>query len=658
MNLMINLRQLGAIAVLFTTLILWSESDAGQLAIAPIDLPVALVNVHPRLYAKTTQLDEIKALCQTTPPYKEFYQRFMKQADHIRPPTEKIIWDRDYGNKLWDLTAAWRFSGDPAFLAKAKAWAIVIKDCPDSYFQDFFSGHLLCGMALFYDWCYADLSAAERETVRTFLVRGTRLTKAYLDKTKVRYLLSNQWQIRIAGIGLSALALDDHPGESSAWVDWAVREMGEMENATADDGVTVEGVGYGQYGVDFTMRFLDLTKDLLGINFYRSPWWSNNALFQLYQTTPRASWKSRTRFTNRPDTSWLNVDIGDCPRYNWYGPDYLLRGIAKETGNSYAQWLADVEDAGNYQAGNSWLNLIRYDARVKAKEPSDLPTLHHFENTGIVSARSDWSGRESLISFICGPYYGHKAVDHYDFDLGGGHAHPNANAFAIFGAGEWLVAYPGYERRMGVYENTLIVDGKGQLGQDIKLGYWNAMPLLTNHLHPRILKVESNPAFDYIIGDATPSYDGLTKWQRHLLFIKPNTLLVLDEIAAPQEHDYKLLFHCEATPSKGLPQKQGAWLVKGDKALLLVQALTTEQVQAIGGAALIKARHGDGTMEKFCVMLQKHTDNWRSATAFNWTDGSVPPVPVHLDRHGNSWSFSVGTAIWVFDWSANTLRKI
>ncbi len=534
-------------AGLFAAMTLWGgpvagagkEIEGGKPVLSPtsIAFPAALVKVHPRLFAKATRLDEIKTLCQTTPPYKEFYERFKKQADHIRLPSGKIAWDRDYGNKLWDLTAAWRLSGDPACLAKAKAWAMLIKDCPDSYFQDFFSGHLMCGMALFYDWCYGELSPEQREATRAFLARGARQTRAYLDQSKVRYLLSNQWQIRIASVGLCALALDDHPGESSAWVDWAVREMAEMENAAADDGVTVEGVGYGQYGLEFTMRFHDLARDLLGVNFYQNPWWSNNALFQLYQTTPRASWKAKTRFANKPDTCWLNVDIGDCPRYNWYGPDHLLRGIAKATGNPYAQWLADAENAGSHQAGDNWLNLIRYDAHVKAQEPSGLPTLHHFENTGIISARSDWSGKESLISFLCGPFFGHKAVDRYDFDLGGGHAHPNANAFAIFGGGEWLVAYPGYVRRMAEYENTLIVDGKGQLGQDVKSGSWNAMPLLANHLHPRVLKAESTPAFDHVAGDATSSYAGLAKWQRHLLFLKPNTLLVLDDIAAPQEHN-------------------------------------------------------------------------------------------------------------------------
>ncbi|MEI7728733.1 MAG: hypothetical protein WCO56_04145, partial [Verrucomicrobiota bacterium] len=121
--------------------------------------------------------------------------------------------------------------------------------------------------------------------------------------------------------------------------------------------------------------------------------------------------------------------------------------------------------------------------------------------------------------------------------------------------------------------------------------------------------------------------------------------------------NYKLLFHCEAASAKAAPQGQGTWLVKGDKALLLVQALTPEQVQAGGGPFLFKARHGDGTTEKFCLTLQKRAPNWRSATAFNWTDGAAQPVPVQFESHGTSWKFTAGTAAWVFDWTTTTLRK-
>jgi hypothetical protein len=46
----------------------------------------------------------------------------------------------------------------------------------------------------------------------------------------------------------------------------------------------------------------------------------------------------------------LWVNIADCPRGHWYGPDYLLRGLAREFQDGHAQWLAQqVGDAARQQ---------------------------------------------------------------------------------------------------------------------------------------------------------------------------------------------------------------------------------------------------------------------------------------------------------------------
>jgi hypothetical protein len=82
--------------------------------------------------------------------------------------------------------------------------------------------------------------------------------------------------------------------------------------------------------------------------------------------------------------------------------------------------------------------------------------LRHFEDLGIVSARSDWSGDESLLVFKCGPFLGHKAVGEFSFDPGGGHVHPDANHFVLFGAGEWLIRDDGYHAKWTGQHNTLL----------------------------------------------------------------------------------------------------------------------------------------------------------------------------------------------------------
>ena len=626
--------------------------------------------VHPRLFVDEHRLDEIKKLIQTSPKYQEMWQRFKATADAIEPPERNLdlavrLKQRNIRTQeeyLTILVAAYRFSGDKAYFEKAKQWVDIWSAVPDSWCGDFGSGNLMYGMSLYYDWCWQDLSPDERVATSKLLIKWASLTKAFLDTSHIRYLLSNQWQIRISGIGVCALASDDNTGQAAALTNFAIREYQVMEEAQADDGVTAEGVGYGQYGLEYVMRFDDLAKKLVGVDFYKNKWWYNNGLYQVYLTTPRNSWdtkSSKAPFPVQHDIHWMNVDIGDCPRYNWYGPDYLLRGIAKETGNGYDQWLADAIDQGHLEEGDSFLNLLRYDDAIKPQSLETLPTLHHFENVGIVSARSDWSGNESLVTFTCGPYFGHQAVDHYDFDLGSGHAHPTANSFSIFGDGEWLICNPGYVQRRAEYENTLVVGDIGQLDWSVKENEWSPMALITKKLHPRVIKAESNPDFDQITGDATPSYFGLKKYVRHLLFIKPNAVLVLDDIASESEEQYKLFFHCEAAPDKGQAQPDGSYLVKGDKALLVVHPLTLDGVQATGAGFVLASRHPehDKDIDKFCVTLIKQAKAWRNATAFTWSDSTKTPDPVSLEQKGNIWEFKVGSNSYDYDWTTDSLVK-
>jgi hypothetical protein len=617
-------------------------------------------NVHPRLFVDQRRLDELRALIRTSTEYREYWTRFVSGVSR-RPPPAALSFEnsvRGLGDRLWDLTAAYAFSGDRAFLQSAEQWALALSACPERAYTrgDFGTGHILCALALFSDWCHADISERTRATVAQALLAGGRQTLSWIDTNYSRIYLCNQLHIRLAGVGMAALALDGEEATARNWIGAVEAAFGKAETAAGDDGASVEGVGYGQYDLAFSMRYYDCAKTLLGLNHYSGPWWYNNGLYQLYLTTPRHAWIHHSGQPGRGGDVDMNVDLGDCPRYNWYGPDYLLRGIARETRNGYAQWLAETIDQGHDEAGDSWLNLVRQDASVVAQPPTSLPTLRHFDNIGLVSARSAWSGDESLVTFSCGPYFGHRGVDGFTEDLGGGHAHPTANSFAIFGAGEWLISFPGYLSRMAQYENTLVVDGHGQLNQPINQGWWDPMPLLTGKLHPRIVTAASNPAFDRISGDATPVYGPLTRYVRHLLFIKPNVLIVLDDIAAAASHDYQLRFHCEQTSDRCRVQADGTFMITGDHARLSIAPLTMDGVEAEEADAAMRRRHGGMDLEKACITMTKHADRWRNAVAFSWSDVKASPAAVQLETRQQQWIFTIGGTPYRFSWETATLQ--
>lgn len=271
--------------------------------------------------------------------------------------------------------------------------------------------------------------------------------------------------------------------------------------------------------------------------------------------------------------------------------------------------------------------------------PADLPTLRHFSDMEIVSARSDWSGDESLVVFKCGPAIGHKATAEFDFDPGSGHVHPDANHFVLFGDGEWLIRDDGYRWKMTDHHNTLLIDGKGQLGED---SHWfRGLDQLKAKSQPRIISVNSTKAADSIAGDATEAYpkgSGLKRFVRQVAFLKPDVLIVVDDIEVDGTHALELRFHPEFPAVK---DETGAWISRGKKATLRLEPLTTEGVEVTAGDLAAREREG-GADSLYGIRLVTRQARWRNAVALSWAPAGQEPVRVRLEKHGDQWRFRAG----------------
>ena len=337
------------------------------------------------------------------------------------------------------------------------------------------------------------------------------------------YLQNHLW-VDTTGLAAAGFALFDEVDDASGWIGLPLEACRHSMAALGPDGASHEGIGYWEYGVEYLLKFMELSRTLLGTDLSQHDWWRNTARYALYLTLPRAAW---TR-------SSCVVDLADCPRGHWYGPDYLLRRLAHLTRDGHAQWLAGETDAAGVASPEAaWLNLLWYDPTVAAHSPRDLPTLHHFEDMGIVSARSDWSGDESLVVFKCGPFLGHHAVSQFAYDPGGGHVHPDANHFVLFGAGAWLIRDDGYRPKWTGQHNTLLIGGRGQMGEGAQ--WFRGDEPLAHKARPTITLVRSTDAFDHMQGNATAAYApglGLQQFVRNLVFLKPNVLIVADEVRA------------------------------------------------------------------------------------------------------------------------------
>jgi len=627
-------------------------------------LPVPLqkyTGKHPRLYLQAEQIEQLRQASRTTQAAQ--WQRLQALADRYvqsGPPAyrerdsysgDEQLWQREVGNAMPTLAMAWLITQDRRYLESVQAWALASCGYPTWGLgridgMDLAAGHQLFGLGIVYDWCYAALSEQARQTIReTLLTRAARMFEAAATGNVWwhRAYLQNHLWVNAAGLAVAGLALYDELPAARRWIGLALDKFAQTMEYLGPDGASHEGVGYWQYGVEYMLKFMALAKDLLERDLYHYEWWRHTAYYALYLQLPRQAWTRRNCI----------VDIADCPRNNWYGPDYLLWELARRFQNPYAQWLANEIFAADIASGGApWLNLLWRDPHLEARPPADLPTLRHFADLGIVSARSDWSGQESLLVFKCGPFLGHEAVKKLNFDAGGGHVHPDANHFVLFGAGEWLIRDEGYASKWTGQHNTLLVDGQGQWGEGQR--WLQGAVTLRLPQQPRILRVESTPHLDYIVGDATAAYPeklGLKRFVRHLLFMKPDVLIVLDDIEADQPQALELRFH----PEQQKAEEMGtAFLCRGQNAVLRLEPLIQADVRVTGEIVSGQDRHAQ-ELPLFTIRLQTQRPQWRQATALSWGASDKPPVAVKLISRGDIWMFEAEGRKAGYDWAKHTL---
>ena len=149
--------------------------------------------------------------------------------------------------------------------------------------------------------------------------------------------------------------------------------------------------------------------------------------------------------------------------------------------------------------------------------------------------------------------------------------------------------------------------------------------LLAFKAQPTILQVQSTPSLDRWTGDATAAYAqdlGLKKLVRHVLFVKPDTLIVADEIQANREVELELRFHPETEPAP----HGNAFLSRGKQASVLLQPLTNDGVQVSLDSVQSAARSGHGSSRMAVVRLLARRSSWRNAVALSSAPAGTEPA--------------------------------
>ncbi|MBN1292838.1 MAG: DUF4962 domain-containing protein [Candidatus Latescibacteria bacterium] len=662
----------------------------GKYRLKPVPASLEIMRgVHPRLYLTKDKIIELRSAVNTTHAslWKEFIQYTDKLVEQGPPKYQSYDdgrydeqwWQVPVGNNIPILALAYVISGKQRYLESAREWALAscgYKTWGTGWVDgmDCITGHHLFGLSLLYDWCYDSLDKETLGIIRETLVKRTAAmfeasAKGTLvpgiDEYKIRpwpewdeaYLQNHLW-VNTSGMAIAGLALFDEVDDASQWIGFPLDRYRRTMHYLGPDGASHEGINYWSYGMEHLLKFMTLARDLLDEDMFGSEWFRNTANYRLYMSLPQNAWVKRN----------ITVNYGDSYRRDSYGPDHQLRFLAGEYRNGYAQWLAqELDNADVLIPTSQWFNLVWYDPAVEAKSPTDLPTMHYFTDMDFISARSDWSGDESFIFYKCGPYIGHYALYEMPYcPSSAHHVHPDANHFVLFGNGEWLLRDNENQGKYTGQHNTLLINDGEQYGGGgaryldggMQAGgggaIFDAVELHAMKKRPHIIRAVSTERFDHMAGDATEAYPesaGLKRYIRHLVFVKPDVLIVVDDIELDRESDLELRFIPEQQEAR---QDGSALFLAGQNALLRFDNLTSEGT--ILNAEKFEAVSRRNEKEDILsIRVRTQKNRWRNAVALSWCGVNEKPVKILLDQAENIWNFRIDNQSVIFDWTTGNV---
>ncbi len=243
-------------------------------------------------------------------------------------------------------------------------------------------------------------------------------------------------------------------------------------------------------------------------------------------------------------------------RYDWQGPGFMLRGLARLHADGEAQWLAQRIDTA--RAGSemwlatrkpNWRDLVWYDPGIPAQAPDPSVVCYVASDLGSVFARTDWSDEAAWLMFKVGPVQGQRARDR---GVGpGGHEHPDVGHVSYFAGGQWILEDDGYSRvKDSALHSVWSVDGKPQSGSGKR---WMRV---RDAAAPggSLLASERRDGFFVARGRVDSAYPGGpgATIHRQVAMAPDGALLVVDFVATPDagrvEGQFVFARDLEATP--------------------------------------------------------------------------------------------------------------
>jgi hypothetical protein len=257
----------------------------------------------------------------------------------------------------------------------------------------------------------------------------------------------------------------------------------------------------------------------------------------------------------------LLLDTGD-----FNGELRTFDGFAYAAQNSGLAWLRSFYDE-RPKRDASLLDLVCCTGKAQAKQGSTPPLSRIFPDRGSAVLRSDWTPDATVISLRAGPWFNHE--------------HHDQGSFQVAAFGDRIISEAGYanyyrDPNYPTYftqapgHNTVLIDDDPFSQSDSSGAFW---PALNGHLS-RLTAHLLSPHFDYIEAELSGAYNQqLSTYTRKFLFIRPDVLILTDEVQSPQPHRFSWLLH----PAEGTTPH-----VSGNRVRIETSAAIADVLAAVG----------------------------------------------------------------------------
>jgi hypothetical protein len=480
---------------------------------------------------------------------------------------------RNFGNQLIPFAFACVIAGDTDRCNLAKTYLLTYASWGqwgENNCRDLGHAHMLLGNTIAYDWLYNILNPAERQTVRTSLAAWAQkmyeASSAANDQVswcnwwRQSYVQNHNW-INHSALGMAGLALLGEDDRAQMWIGQASSRISRVQYIL--NGIKGESwhesIPYQNYGLTLSLPFLVNLRKIEGVDLLPQGYLRDYSYWRIFNHIPNS-----TQFIlayGDFDWSWANG----------YNAQNVLRFVAGEYRDGNAEWMAQQLIANEGRSANVWstpwyvFEFLYYDPTIIPQPPANLQKSRTFPDLEGLIWRTGWGKNDLIFGLKTGAYGGRFAFDTFTqgvypweppcantgCELSFGHDHDDSNSFYIHRSGRWLAPeVEGYQKLATALHNTLLIDGQGQYRPP-------------DERHPEdligsdgFLEATANtPNFDYVAADATRRYMNVARLQdvtRHVVFIRPDYLVMLDNLAAESAHQYEWVCHFgESTSMEG-----------------------------------------------------------------------------------------------------------